>query len=72
MSTGSGLLQKARKSILDWIELGIVVMSVILYYILHVVTGPLPAAIIAIGAGMVCLFMYTRHLPFRSAVHKWQ
>ncbi|MEI6293554.1 MAG: hypothetical protein WCP36_07705 [Methanomicrobiales archaeon] len=71
MSPGSGLLQKARRNIIDFVELGIVVMSVIIYYVLRIFTGPFPAAAIAIAFGMISLYTYVKNPHVQSAVQNW-
>ena len=71
MSPGTGLLQKARRNIIDYVELGIVVMSVIIYYLLRILIGPFPAAVIAIVLGMISLYFYIKNPHVQSMVRNW-
>ena len=71
MSPGTGLLQKARRNIIDYVELGIVVMSVIIYYVLRILIGPFPAAVIAILLGMISLYVYIKNPHVQSMVRNW-
>ena len=65
------LLQKTRRNLVDYVELGIVVISVVIYYVLRGLTSPVPAAVISIAIGFTGLYIFISNPHIHTTVTNW-